>query len=550
MTEENDVCGFTEPAEIEDDLARSAWHDKAFAVWFGPFAKKTVLFNGARGEAFFTECAEFAKAHKAAPGDSGDAPAKIIRSPSALEWFSSIEMPKLPGGKSHKPTSWQTEKARRYLSSRHNSLLAEQLADAERVRADGEAGRADRLAREARKLYGEFSDSASPCRRAMDDVDGLVGLAESNPPLFLLPGEFGRLLNHRMKPDNLGVFVADQKVGKTTDLVTIAVASARCVPTLFISTGDETQLKIDARITTHLSCMATQQEYAGVFALPVPDCAHNAAGTCPIGQSGKPRQVKDWKCLISDGAIPAEIADGSADGSRAVDGTLYLPCCRCYPKNDGTQEDTERRKRWRSAVWWRTQAVDLIGRQGIIDTRTRFEVSGGMLRTAAYSAGELSVEGLYALLDTLDRAENFVPETIVIDYADLMRQEEGRATDKDHDGMRRIWEGLRGITTKLKKLIVTASMTNGQSDGMETITRRMLGRSKKVADNCTWLATLNQTVQEKRAKVKRVSMLFAREGAFDPEHQALCCQWQEVQDGFVFSTPIFCKIKNEMKERE
>ena len=52
-------------------------------------------------------------------------------------------------------------------------------------------------------------------------------------------------------------------------------------------------------------------------------------------------------------------------------------------------------------------------------------------------------------------------------------------------------------------------------------------------------------IAERRAKVKRVSILFAREGAFDPEHQALCCQWQEVQDGFAFSMPIFCKTKTE-----
>ena len=77
---------------------------------------------------------------------------------------------------------------------------------------------------------------------------------------------------------------------------------------------------------------------------------------------------------------------------------------------------------------------------------------------------------------------------------------------------------------------------------------RTIGRCAKAADNCTWMITLNQTMQERRAKVMRTSLLFAREGEFDPEHQALCCQWHEIQDGFPFSMPVFCKIKNDYRE--
>jgi len=47
----------------------------------------------------------------------------------------------------------------------------------------------------------------------------------------------------------------------------------------------------------------------------------------------------------------------------------------------------------------------------------------------------------------------------------------------------------------------------------------------------------------------RASMLYAREGDYDPEHQALCCQWLCVQNAFAYSMPVFCKIKSD-KERE
>lgn len=551
MSDGNDiVTTVLEPAEIEMDLARSAWRDRLFAAWFLPFAKANVLVNGGRGEDYFRACGEFARQHKRSASESGDDPSLILKQPGALQWFRNIDFPQLPGGQLHKPTSWQIEKAQKYLRSRHNYLLAERLREAEELRSSGDADRADRLANDARRAFASFSDSAVPCRKALDDLDAILGLAESNPPLFTIPGELGHQLNSRLKPDNLGIVLANQKIGKTTDVVTLAVLAARQTPTLFISCGDETELKINARIATHLSCKVVQPEYSGRKAVPVPDCWHSANGSCPLSLSGEPRLVKDWKRLIEDGATPYELAEGSCDGSRTVTGGIYQPCCHCYPRNDGTPEDAERRKHWKSAVWWRLIDLEQIDRATLAEAKRQFETMsfGGGLRVASYAAGELTVDGIYELLDTLDRTENFVPRVIILDYADLMKQEDGRATDKDHDGMRRIWEGLRGLTSKLQVLLITPTQTNREGGNVETHTVRTIGRCAKAADNCTWMITLNQTMQERRAKVMRTSLLFAREGSFDPEHQALCCQWHEIQDGFPFSMPVFCKIKNDYRE--
>ncbi len=539
------------PAETELDLARSAWFDHVFAVWFAQFAKSQVLFHGTRGEAFFKECGEFSKKHKVAMGASGDDAKKLLTDKGALDWFKSMSFPELPYGATHKPTTWQMEKARRYLKSRHNTLLSQRLEDAERVREEGDSVRADMIATEARRLFSAFSDSVVCCVKALEDVDGILSLAESNPPLFTLDGEIGRLLNSRLKPDNLGVILANQKIGKTTTLVSLASIAARSVPTLFISAGDETRLKIDARLFTNLSFHVTQPEYAGTFAMPVPDCEHNADGTCPIGLSGEPRQNKSWKALIESGYTPEQLADGLVDGSRTVTGGLYKPCCHCFPRNDGTKEDRERRQYWKSAVWWRNETFHIGNRKLIDDTRRNFELSSpnGGLRIAAYPTGSLTMEMIYELLDTLDRTENFVPRVIFLDYVDIMKQKTIRASDKDHDGLRIIWEELRGLTSKLDLLLISPTQTNRQGDEIETHTIRTLGRCAKAADNCTWMLTLNQTINERRAKIMRGSMLFAREGRFDPEHQAMCCQWLEIQDSFAFSMPIFCKTKYERNSR-
>lgn len=93
------------PAETELDLARSAWFDHVFAVWFAQFAKSQVLFHGTRGEAFFKECGEFSKKHKVAMGASGDDAKKLLTDKGALDWFKSMSFPELPYGATHKPTT-------------------------------------------------------------------------------------------------------------------------------------------------------------------------------------------------------------------------------------------------------------------------------------------------------------------------------------------------------------------------------------------------------------------------------------------------------------
>ena len=537
-----DNISFFDPIQIENDLAQSAWNDAVFAVWFGRFAKRAVLYTQAIGEEYFKFCEEFSRRCKVPPAKANDSADIILPSKPLLQFFKSLNFKKMPDGSMCKPTVWQMDKAKRYLASRYNKLLSEKLKDAEDIRQT-DSERADYIAEQARKDFTMFTDSAVTCNRAIENVDDILTLAEDNPPLFTLDGELGRMLNPRLKPDNLGIFLADPKVGKTTMLVSLAIASSKCVPTLLIGTGDESELKYNARIMTNLSFCASQPDFAGSFAVPIPDCQHNADGSCPVNLSGEPRITKDWKSLIESGATPEELCDGTFDGSLTISNKPYLPCCRCFPMGDAN--DAANRKNWKSAIWWKRVDVPLGNRSVYEKTLQtfRYQSFNGGLRIAAFNAGALSVDGIGELLDSIDRTDNFVPRVIVIDYADLMKQDMGRSTDKDLDGMRRIWEGLRALSSRLKLLVITATQTNRTSDEQETLTRRTIGRSAKAADNCTWMVSLNQTVTERRAKVMRCSMMYAREGRFDPEIQAMCCQWYEMQDAFAFSMPIFCKIK-------
>lgn len=535
-----------QPAEeiiTEHDLARSAWYDRDFAAWFTPYAKADLLFGGSAAATFFTTCGEFALRYKSSAADSGDTPEDIIEDEAALRWFQNVAMPELPGGASHKPTAWQQEKARKYLNSRNNALLAQTLLEAEKIAADGDQSRADALAADARRKYTAFTEAAVECRRALSDEDAILGLAEHIEPYFTLEGELGRLLNSRLKPENFGVILANQKVGKTTLLLNLAVRAAKKVPTLLISTGDESELKLNARIATYLSHHVTQPEFEGEFALPIPDCLHNAQGTCPLGLGGEPRRGKGWEQLMADGHDPEDLCRGNIAEALTVEGNIYAPCCRCFPMGGYGTEEQEKRKNWRSGIWWRMQKVNLINKKVLQAAKTQFRLeSKGDLRIMAFGSDKVTVEDLRERLEMLDRRDNFVPSVIIVDYIDIMKQSAGKNSDKDHDGMRRLFEGLSAMRLELKNLIITATQSNREGDEVETHTIRTIGRTAKGVDNCTWFLTLNQIVDEKRASIMRTSMMVARDGKYDIGRQAMCCQWHEMQDAFAFSMPIFKKV--------
>lgn len=533
----------TEEIIIEHDLARSAWYDRDFAAWFTPYVRADLLFGGSAAAEFFKTCGEFALRYKSSAAGSGDEPQDVLEDEAALRWFETVAMPKLPGGANHKPTQWQMEKARKYLNSRNNALLAQTLLEAEKIAENGDQSRADALAADARRKYTAFTEATVECRRALSDEDAILGLAEHIEPYFTLEGELGRILNHRLKPDNFGIILANQKVGKTTFLVNLAIRASKRVPTLLISAGDESELKLNARIATHISNHVTQPEFEGEFALPVPDCEHNAQGTCPLELGGEPRSGKGWLQLIEDGHTPEKLLSGNIKEALTVEGNPYQPCCRCFPMRNDTKEEREQKRHWKSAIWWQMENITLMNRNILRHAKSQFQLkSEGDLRIMAFGSDQLTPERLMEILEVLDRRDDFVPSVIVIDYADIMKQSDGMSGDKDHDRMRRIFERLSALRLNLGNLTITATQANREGDEVETHTMRTVGRTAKGVDNCTWFLTLNQTIAEGRAKVMRASMMAAREGRFDPERQALCCQWYEVQDAFAFSMPVFKKI--------
>lgn len=135
----------------------------------------------------------------------------------------------------------------------------------------------------------------------------------------------------------------------------------------------------------------------------------------------------------------------------------------------------------------------------------------------------LSVAELSDLLSEMDRTEGWVPDVIVIDYADILAPPAGVRESIDQiDGT---WRHLRRLSQEKNALVMTASQTKADAylirDG-GVITRRHFSGSKTKLAHVSGMIGINVTRDEKRAGICRLNWILSRDGTF-AEHEVCWC---------------------------
>lgn len=145
---------------------------------------------------------------------------------------------------------------------------------------------------------------------------------------------------------------------------------------------------------------------------------------------------------------------------------------------------------------------------------------GGDLRVFAVPAYSLTVESMEIELERLAQQEEFVPDVIIVDYADIMAP-----SDKTNDYRNQldgIWKRLRGLAQKRKCVVFTASQSGRQSINKDANSKDIAEDIRKLA-HITSMVSLNQTPQEKQAGILRLKQLAVREGEQE-FREAVCTQ--------------------------
>lgn len=111
-------------------------------------------------------------------------------------------------------------------------------------------------------------------------------------------------------------------------------------------------------------------------------------------------------------------------------------------------------------------------------------------------------------------AAGWVPDVIVIDYADLLAPEaHSRSQDYRHQ-INESWKVLRRISLDLHCLVVTATQSAATAYGSAVIGPKDFSEDKRKNAHVTGMLGINQTAEEKALGLYRLNWVFLRDGAW------------------------------------
>lgn len=316
---------------------------------------------------------------------------------------------------------------------------------------------------------------------------------DSNQGIFQFPGELGKLIGP-IERDWFVAIIGKFKTGKSWWLQEIAfLALMERLKVAFFSL--EMQRKgVDKRLYQRITAFSEGGEEV---AYPVFDCKRNQSGQCE-----KSERTNEYSLLDENDEKPEFDSQ-----------LLYRPCVACREKYP---EDFE------LDSWFETIKPSEFNAKQV---RKRVSVFTNMysqnLRVKCYPRFTASLSDIIRDLEILEESEDFIPDVIIIDYADILKPE---TKSEGTDALDDIWKKLASLAAVKHSILFTASQGNRGSLNKKTMTEEdMAGWIGKLGHVDIFMA-INRTDMEKKAGMTRIGLLAHRHRDYNPMNQCTVLQ--------------------------
>lgn len=366
--------------------------------------------------------------------------------------------------------------------------------------SEGETDEAEQALAEYKRVGRPETLGANPFK-SVDTVQR--AFEQAGTPLFTLPGALGRMLNRELNRDMFLGIMGAEKRGKSWYLNELALRAAktRCNVALF-QVGDMSQEQVVVRLGVRLSGKSNHECYCGEQLIPIPDCMNNQMGQCPRGKM-KNRAVMN-KRVITD-------VKGAFESGEFKH---HLPCTECVGE-----------RFWKGSVWYKKIVIPKpLSWRDAWQAGNRFlgRIKGRDFMLSVHPSHQLSVAGIKGMLDNWETFEGFVPDVIVIDYADNLVAENTREEFRHQQN--RIWQDLRGLSQERHCLVITATQAAGRSYKKASLEMEDYSEDKRKYAHVTAMIGLNQSTEEKKVGLMRINMIVQREGEFFSDAEVTVAQ--------------------------
>ena len=349
---------------------------------------------------------------------------------------------------------------------------------------------------DAEELVRDYKKVAKVTSRWVDPFDPVFmeKVIESvDEEFFKFPGKLGEFIGNLQRGYLIGI-MGPYKRGKTNWLLEFAIEGLlRGLKVVFISL-EMSDTHVAKRIYKTLGAFGDE---AGEYLYPCFDCRKNQDGSC-----SKKERSGNYGLIDTDGEKPAYTKS-----------MKYKPCtyCREHGLFDYIPE-----------TWFVIEKRPKLT-LGTLSKKVRSikRMMGDGLRIKAYPAYEANLMDIRRDLDNLEYTENFIPDMIVTDYADILASEDRRVTGREQIDL--TWKAHKNLAAKRNCLVVTGSQTNRKSVDKKRVQSTDVAEDIRKLAHVDGMMMLSQTEKEKGAKMMRISYVD-RHGEFSELKQVMVLQ--------------------------
>jgi hypothetical protein len=325
-------------------------------------------------------------------------------------------------------------------------------------------------------------------------------------PIVKYPRQLGKFWNKQLVRDSFVALMGQEKVGKTYWLLDFAIRATRQkANVVFFQAGDMSKGQQLRRIGMYLTKRSDDPDYCGAMYQPVRDCIYNQVDECDKDEREGDDEL--WEATEGyDERLRTQITKKELL-EKYKECPDHKPCTGC-------PEYWEKQNKW-GCVW--LQKVEVPKALTSHDTKKAFNEffirKNKRLKLATYPNDTLTISEIKAKLDIWEKQEQFVPDVIIIDYADILASEiYGDQRDRDNDN----WKKLRGLSQEKHCLVISATQSDADSYNRNRLGRSNFSEDKRKLAHVTAMFGLNQDKywREKEIGIMRINKIVMREGNF------------------------------------
>lgn len=376
------------------------------------------------------------------------------------------------------------DKAVEYCKKRSLKSIAEKIESylerGKLVEAERTLQSYRQVSKDSSKFIDPFSDES--VRKFFEDE------ANNANALFRMPGALGNLIGDFERGTLVGI-MAPTKRGKSFLMTEIGLEGFFERYKVLDISLEMNQYKMERRLLRRITAFGEENKE---YIYPCFDCYKNQINSCD-------KPIRRSRCGIRE-----KIGDEYGEKPMVLDVSLpYTPCSECRGTSDFIPES------WFTLI--RRPKKSLLSTRKVV--KGIRQMYSDNFRLVCYPKFSANVSDIKADIDRLEQEEDFIPDVIIVDYADILKPEDSRVTGRDRYD--ETWKMLGNLADTRKALVVTGSQTNKASADKKFVTQTDVSEDWRKVANVDVMISLNQTPEEKRQGVMRVAVVAGRDDEFD-----------------------------------